>query len=750
MCYALNKFMRKIGVKILNICAIVAMAAILLPRVVLAEETNPEGEYRKDVILAKFAGDDEVHRVSVFSNETAEETITRVEAQENVEYVEKDAIYRATTIHTNDWDFPKQWHLKQIGATDAWDFSTGSKDVIIALLDSGVDTDHPDLKKNIWKNTGEIVGDGRDNDGNGYIDDINGWNFVENDNDPNPKFKEGWTKLGVNHGTIVAGILAAEGNNDLAIAGVAWKASIMPLRVLASDGSGDAKGVVEAINYAIAKKVNILNLSFVGFSHNKTLESAIERAHNAGMLIVAAAGNDVSGSKGFNMDTDPMYPVCYDGPNGDNWILGVTALDPLDQKAYFSSYGHKCIDVAAPGIGIWSTVVYRPNLGFTDYAKGYWTGTSVAVPQVSGIATLLWALRPSLKSKEISDLIIKSTDVIDEINKDYKGRLGSGRINALSAVKELKGENVSSISVLVNPYIISAPLKGSVPEVKIFSVTGHEIKKFFAYNKNFKGGVEVVSADVDGDGYPEIITAPGPGGGPHVRIFKYDGTPISGFFAYPQNIRNGIFVTAGDLDRNGKAEIIVGAGVGMKPEVKIFNADGTLVKSFSVFDTSFKGGVSVAIVDFEGDDFPEIAIGAVTGGGSQVSIYREDGYNLSNFQAFSDKFRGGVNLSAADLDGDKKEDLIVGGGIGSSMVRIFDMKGNERISFYAYDLGFKSGVKTASIDIDMDGKDEIITGSTSNYLAKLRIFNSLGLLISNISAFGKDARNGISVAGMRK
>jgi len=742
--------MHKFGIKILNIFTIAAMLATFLPQAVLAKDVLVKGEYREDVILAKFKGDNEVHCVAVFPNETVKDALARVEAQENVEYAETDAIYQMSTIHTNDWDFPKQWHLEQIRATDAWDYSTGSKDVVIALLDSGVDIGHPDLKNNIWKNPGEIAGDGRDNDGNGYIDDVSGWSFVEKDNDPNPRFKEGWSKLGVNHGTIVAGILAAEGNNDLAIAGVAWSASIMSLRVLASDGSGDAESVVDAINYAIAEKANILNLSFVGFSYNKTLESAIERAHNAGMLIVAAAGNDVGGSNGFNLDTNPIYPVCYDGPPGENWILGVTALDPLDQRAYFSSYGHRCIDVAAPGVGLWSTVAYRPNLGLTDYAQGYWTGTSVAVPQVSGIATLLWAMRPSLSAKEISSLIIKSTNVIDEVNKDYKGRLGSGRINAFSAVRELKGENVSSVSVMINPYIVSAPLRGSSPEIKIFSSTGHEIKNFFAYNKNFKGGVEVISADIDGDIYPEIITAAGPGGGPHVRIFKYDGTPIGGFFAYPENLRNGIFVSAGDLDRNGSAEIIVGSGVGMKPEVKVFNADGTLVKSFSVFGGTFKGGVKVAVADFEGDGFPEIIVGAATGGVSQISVYREDGYNLANFNAFSDKFRGGVNLGVADIDGDRKEELLVGGGLGSSMVKIFDMYGKERISFFAYDPGFKGGVKVSALDIDSDGRDEIITGPASGSSSKIRIFNSLGLLISNISAYGKDVQNGISVAGMRK
>ncbi|MEA3272284.1 MAG: S8 family serine peptidase [Patescibacteria group bacterium] len=653
----------------------------------------------------------------------------------------------AVGLVPNDHELDKQWYLNQIHAKEAWLNSKGSKNVVVAVLDSGVDLDHPDLKDNIWTNPNEIE-NGRDTDWNGYVDDIHGWNFVENNNDTNPRIEEGWVELGLHHGTIVAGILGAKGDNGRDIAGVAWNVSIMPLRVLDSKGSGDIRDVVKAIDYAIDKGVQVLNLSFVGFTYNRTLEVAIERAHNAGILIVAAAGNDVSDSTGLNLDAEPMYPVCYDGPEGENWILGVTATDTLDQRAYFASYGNSCVDIAAPGVGILSTVVQQSNVGLNQYTKGGWSGTSVAVPQVAGLAALLFSIRPSLTASEVFDIITYSSDSIDLINPEYKGRLGVGRINVDSAVQLLLGKKVSSLSVLLNPYIITAPSRGSTPEVKIFSTGGHEIKKFMAYHPNFRGGVEVVTADVDGDGYPEIITGAGPGGGPHVRIFSYEGEPIGGFFAFPQNFRGGVHIAAADIDRDGKAEIIAGAGEGMIPVVNIFRPNGLVIDSFMAYTEAFRGGVEVAVGDLEGDGYPEIITGAGPGGGPHVRVFRYDGMPLSGFFAFSETFSGGVHIATGDLCGDGKDEIIVGPGKGNtSGVKVFNSRGKETIGFYAYEPWFRGGVNVSTVDVDTDGKAEILTGPASGYLSKLRIFNSIGLLTANISAYG-NTRNGINIAGM--
>lgn len=710
-------------------------------------ENNAEKDFRKDVILAKFKDDPEVHRVVVFPEETIEDTLKKVSKQDNIEYVETDALYHAVAFNPNDKEIERQWYLDQIGAKEAWEDTIGNREVVVAVLDSGVDLDHPDLEENIWQNPGEVK-NGYDSDGNGYVDDVNGWNFVEKDNDPNPHFIEGWNDTGLQHGTIVSGILGAKGNNKEGIAGITWNVSIMPLRVLDSAGSGDARDVVSAIDYAIKEKVDILNLSFVGFSYNRTLEGAIERAHNAGILIVAAAGNDIAISNGLDLDENPMYPICYDGPEGENWTLGVTALDPLDQRAYFASYG-KCIDVAAPGIGIWSTVVYKPAVGLREYTRGHWSGTSVAVPQVAGLAALLYSVRPTLTANEAMEIILHSADSIDAVNPKYQGRLGAGRINIKSAVKMLLGEEVSSFSVLLNPYILSGSEEGSSPEVKIFSTNGQEVRRFMAYHPNFKGGVEVVSADIDGDGYPEIITGAGPGGGPHVRIFRYDGKPIGGFFAFPVYYRGGVHVAAGDLDKDGIAEIIVGAGKGMDPVVNIFRNDGIVLDSFLVYNKNFRGGVNVAVGDLEGDNYPEIIIGASEGGSPHVKVLRYDGMQISSFFPYSTEFKGGVDVATGDTDGDGKEEIIVAPGKGGEpIVKIFNEYGDEKISFYAYEPWFRGGVNISTIDKDVDKTSEIITGPKSNYPSKLRVFNSIGLLLDNISVYGNNIQTGITVSGM--
>ena len=243
-------------------------------------------------------------------------------------------------------------------------------------LDSGVDIDNPDLKHNIWVNINEKQFDQIDNDGNGKIDDFYGWNFTDNNNNVRPQF-ENFSELGVNHGTIVSGILSARGNNGQGIAGAAWQTKIMPLKVLDNSGYGDSLTLVDAINYAIDKKVDVINLSVVGHNFSQALQNALERAWQAGIVIVAATGNEVG--SGQDMDITPAYPVCNDG--SDNIIIGVVAVDRNNKLANFSNYGSRCSDIAAPGVNFFSTVAYNETYpGFNHYYKGGYSGTSVATP----------------------------------------------------------------------------------------------------------------------------------------------------------------------------------------------------------------------------------------------------------------------------------------------------------------------------------------------------------------------------------
>ncbi|MEE9120552.1 MAG: S8 family serine peptidase, partial [Syntrophobacteria bacterium] len=286
-----------------------------------------------------------VQHVKLPKGMTVEEALEIYRNDPDVEYVEPNYLRYATTS-PDDTFFSNLWGLNNAGDTDidapeAWDITTGSSSVMVAVIDSGVDYNHPDLAANIWTNPGEIAGNGIDDDGNGKIDDVRGWDFVDDDNDPIDSD---------DHGTHVAGTIAAVGNNGTGITGVSWSAQIMPLRFLDAFGSGSVADAIEAIDYAIDKGAKIINASYGSYTFSTAERDAIARARNGGILFVAAAGND-------NWNNDSVtkhYPSSYNLAN----IIAVAATDQSDSRASFSNYGVTSVDVAAPGTSIFST---RPD-----------------------------------------------------------------------------------------------------------------------------------------------------------------------------------------------------------------------------------------------------------------------------------------------------------------------------------------------------------------------------------------------------
>jgi subtilisin family serine protease len=283
-------------------------------------------------------------------------------------------IYAAekTAYPTNDPFYKEQWYLDKINITDAWKYTTGSPKVIVAVIDSGVDIDHPDLRGNIWVNDDEKK-DGIDNDKNGYIDDIYGWDFIKNSADPRPKVADnGFTEEGINHGTIVAGIIAAKGNNKIGISGISWHSKIMPLRVLDGNGQGDISEVVEAIDYAINNGADIINLSFVGNKNDWELEKAIKRAELSGITVVAAAGNE-----GFaDLDSQFLaYKKEYNG--GVNVAAGDVDNDGQTEIITGPTNDH------APVVQIFDSrgVLERVFLAYAEHFRG---GVNVAAGDIDG------------------------------------------------------------------------------------------------------------------------------------------------------------------------------------------------------------------------------------------------------------------------------------------------------------------------------------------------------------------------------
>ena len=293
-----------------------------------------------------------------------------------------------------------------IDAPEAWNINTGTGRTIVAVIDTGVDYNHQDLAANMWHNLGETPGDGIDNDGNGYVDDIYGYDFANNDADPMDDN---------GHGTHVSGTIGAVGNNGIGTTGVNWNTRIMALKFLDASGSGSTSSAISALNYAVRMGANISNNSWGGGGSSSLLSQAISNARNAGHIFVAAAGNS-----GLNNDATPNYPSNYDFDN----VVAVAATDNKDVLASFSNYGATTVDIAAPGVGILSTL--------PGNTYGTLSGTSMATPHVSGALSLIWDQNPTFTYQQVIAKLYSSVDKIAGLNGKVAtgGRLNIG--NALN------------------------------------------------------------------------------------------------------------------------------------------------------------------------------------------------------------------------------------------------------------------------------------------------------------------------------
>ena len=278
------------------------------------------------------------------------------------------------------------------------DTRRAAQSVVVAVLDTGIDYFHPDLAANVWVNPKETPGNGADDDNNGYVDDVHGYDFVSDDGDPLDDH---------GHGSHVSGTIGAVGNNRIGIAGVCWQVSLMAVKVFDETGNGDIDTAIKGIQYAVANGARIINASWGSNDKSRALQDAIDEARQAGVVFVAAAGND-------NSDT-LFYPAAYDH------VIAVAATDSQDRRARFSNFG-SFVDVAAPGENIYSTL---PNNSY-----GFYSGTSMAAPHVTGVAALILSRHPEFSPAQVENII---RNAIDPINPDKY--IGTGRINALTGVR---------------------------------------------------------------------------------------------------------------------------------------------------------------------------------------------------------------------------------------------------------------------------------------------------------------------------
>lgn len=436
-----------------------------------------------------------LYKLKLTDKANLETTLKELNQNPDVEYAEPNYIYKVVDYVAgtpSDPKFSLLWGLKNngnnepgkdgnptatvgaagadINATQAWEVQRGSKTIRVAVIDTGIDYNHPDLKDNIAVNVKEKNGTaGVDDDGNGYVDDVYGYDFANNDADPMD---------GHSHGTHCAGTIGGVHNNQ-GVAGVMAEVSLVPVKFLSDSGSGSTEAAVLAIDYATKLGVNVMSNSWGGGGYSKALEDSIKAARDRGIVFVAAAGNDSA-----NNDSTPHYPSSYELDN----VISVASHTISDGLSSFSCYGRKSVHVAAPGSNILSTI---NNGGYAVYS-----GTSMATPHVSGTVGLLLSEIPTLSPAEVRARVIATSVPV----RSYKGKtVSGGRINAYNLVTDTRPvrnepdpsawvrSNLDQVFESAHPYDNARVLE------KTISVPGAKYLRVIVEKYDLESGYDVLS-----------------------------------------------------------------------------------------------------------------------------------------------------------------------------------------------------------------------------------------------------------------
>src|SRR5262249_44565378 len=326
----------------------------------------------------------DLYRVSLPPGMSVAEAVQRCQRDPDVLYAEPDYVVEAQ-LGPDDPSFRQQYGLTAISAPQAWDVTTGSSSVVVAVIDTGIDYVHPDLAANVWRNEPDCNGDGVDDDGNGYVDDCHGIDVANDDSDP---FDDNA------HGSHVSGIIGAVANNGIGVAGVNWDVGILACKFLNSEGSGSTSGALRCLDYVKMMKergvpIVATNNSWGGGGYSQALADAIDAQRAAGILFIAAAGN-----ASFDNGLSPFYPATYERPN----LISVAATTASDALAGFSNFGRTTVHLGAPGAQVLSTTPFSTYQSFS--------GTSMATPHVTGVAEMLKAADPVRDWRAVKYLIL--------------------------------------------------------------------------------------------------------------------------------------------------------------------------------------------------------------------------------------------------------------------------------------------------------------------------------------------------------
>ena len=594
----------------------------------------------------------------------------------------------------------EQWSYKDAKVYEAWGLATGSRDVVVAVIDNGFDTFHPDIYPNAWRNEAEIADNGEDDDKNGYRDDVWGWDFsgydanhdgvftdeeLAGNNDPRP-WVAGRQNINddIHHGTLVAGIIGAVGDNNQLGAGVNWRVRLMNLKVLEVSGVGDLVPVTRAIYYAVDNGADVINISLVG-DVDSGVKEAVKYAYDNGVVVIAASGNDR-----IALNHSPVYPVCADAGEAEEWVLGVTAIDEDHYLAPFSNTGSSCIDLTAPGVNVSSTMRYAPRYGLDKKYGDRWQGTSFAAPLVSAAAALIKSVQPGWGPKEIYEAILSTAhrtppDDVAAYEEVYGAgllqigpavdyalaRVASGHaLAAFLAVdieygdyeQNLAGQNtmtsffrkelagIDDVDSFAGGFATVKRLNSSSAEVNIFD---ENWQKTESWPVSARGKLDIEAGDVSGDGQIDIILAPKEFGKNLFQIFTRAGTELKKLDLNQAHRGVGLGLIGGEGEISGILALYNdGQGTRLEHYDFALRVERRIELSF------FKNNGSAAAGDIDGDGRQEYIVGAGAGDTPYIAYYNADGSLKRKFYGYATDYLGGLQIYAGDYDRDGKDDVL--------------------------------------------------------------------------------------------
>lgn len=619
----------------------------------------------------------------------------------------------------------KQWAYKDVGLYDAWNHVTGSKNMTVAVIDTGFDTFHPDLIDNVWKNEDEIANNKIDDDNNGYVDDVWGWNFVAEDvngdglvdtkeqfgnNNPRPNV----TKLSANekeeeifsHGTMVAGLIGARGDNNRDGVGVNWRVRLMNIKMIDNTGAGTLNELPRAIRYAVDNGADIINISMVSGDHDSEIDKAVQYAYKRGVIMVAAAGNNSN-----NLNLFPSYPICSDVDSGTESVWGVSAVTEEHRVTRFSNVGSNCINITAPGQNISSTIRFSPTNALNKSYTGGWSGTSFAAPLVAGAAALIKSMHPSWGPNEIFDILLRTvqhTPGQDEVV--YANLFGAGLLRLDKAVKYVleklgpihlaeqflvlnseKGK-ISGFDLEENVEAPSNKLLVNVDDWAVYKNEGEilffTVKKINStasrvtiYDENWKkktswsvpseGKLNIAVGDAAGSDDAEVVLSPQYSVDWAWRVYDLTGKKQNEYFL--SGSHQGVSIGLSPKVGTKKAQITILYQNSGNLKLMSFGDDLKEMTSVKITTLQFRG--ELAIGDVDGDGQIEYVLSGVNGDGSYVAVYNNSGKYKRKFK-LSD-FSGLFDLQLGDYNKDGKDEIFTAPLSASGRAQVWTYRGKK-------------------------------------------------------------------------